>query len=120
MEPVSSRDFKLEMTFGQPPDTASINFEGSRSMLWVMVSLTAVPVGSSSMVHSDGPSALRSGLCWFCQRITKRRGGSASTISPASKSWPSPDISFHEDPAVHWHSQFMPNQYCLMNSWSVR
>jgi len=32
MEPVSSRDFRLEMTFGHPPDTATINFEGSRSM----------------------------------------------------------------------------------------
>src|SRR5262249_665179 len=33
----------------------------------------------------DSPSALSSGLFWCCQRITKRRGGSASTISPASK-----------------------------------
>ena len=31
--PVSSRDFRLEMIFGQPPETASINFEGSRSMV---------------------------------------------------------------------------------------
>src|SRR5450432_3459662 len=53
MEPVSSRDFRLEMIFGQPPDTASINFEGSRSMEWVMESLTAVPLGSSSIVHCD-------------------------------------------------------------------
>ncbi len=33
------------MTFGQPPDTASMNFEGSRSMVWVMESLTAVSLG---------------------------------------------------------------------------
>src|SRR5208282_2003378 len=82
MEPVSSRDLRLEMTFGQPPDTASMNFEGSRSMLWVMDSLTDVPLGSSSIVQSESPSALSSGLFWCCQRITKRRGGSASTISP--------------------------------------
>src|SRR5499433_3943220 len=85
VEPVSSRDLRLEMTFGQPPDTASINFERSRSMVWVMESLTAVPLGSSSIVHCDSPSALSSGLFWCRQRITKRRGGSASTISPASK-----------------------------------
>jgi hypothetical protein len=33
------------MTFGQPPDTAVMNFDGWRSMLWVMESLTAVPKG---------------------------------------------------------------------------
>src|SRR5215831_18143981 len=72
------------MTFGQPPDTASMSFEGSRSMVWVMESLTAGPLGSSSIVQSDSPSALSSGLSWCCQRITNRRGGSAATISPAS------------------------------------
>ena len=61
-EPVSSRDIRLEMTFGQPPDTASINFEGSRSMVWVMESLTAAPKGSSSIVQSDVPSAFSWGL----------------------------------------------------------
>ena len=52
-EPVSIRDFRLEMTFGQPPDTASINFEASRSIVWVMESLTAGPLGSSSIVQSE-------------------------------------------------------------------
>ena len=28
IEPVSSSDFRLEMIFGQPPDTAPISFEG--------------------------------------------------------------------------------------------
>src|SRR5579863_6840575 len=101
MEPVSSRDFRFEMIFGQPPDTAAMNFEGSRSIVWVMESLTAVPLGSNSMVHSDSPSALSSGLLWFCQRITNRRGGSASTISPESENRPSGYTSFHEDPSVH-------------------
>jgi hypothetical protein len=119
MVPVSSRDFRLEMIFGQPPDTATMNFEGSRSMVCVMESLTAVPLGSNSIVHRDSPSALSSGLIWCCQRITKRRGGSASTISPSSRIWPSPDTNFHGDPAVHRHSQRMPNQYCFMNSTSV-
>src|SRR3979411_19969 len=90
-EPVSSRDFRFERIFGHPPATAAIKGEGSRSMVWVMESLTAVPLGSSSIVHSDSPSALSSGLFWCCQRITKRRGGSASTISPEAKILPSPD-----------------------------
>src|SRR5260370_25004572 len=116
VEPVSIRDFRLEMTFGQPPDTAAINFEGSRSMVWVMESLTAVPLGSISIVHSDSPSALSSGLIWFCQRITKRRGGSASTISPASVMLPLGYTIFHEDPGVHSLSQCVPNHYCFINS----
>lgn len=32
---------------GQPPDTASMSFEGSRSMVWMMESLTAAPLCSS-------------------------------------------------------------------------
>src|SRR3984885_3601807 len=76
-EPVSSRDFRFERIFGHPPDTAAIKVEGSRSMVWVMDSLTAVPLGSSSIVHSDSPSAMSSGFFWCCQRITNRRGGSA-------------------------------------------
>src|SRR5262249_46650286 len=95
-----------------------MNFEGSRSMLWVMESLTAVPVGSSSIVQSDAPSALSSGFHSLVQRITRRRGGSASTISPASASRPSGYTSFQEDPAVHRLSQWQPNQYCFMNSAS--
>src|SRR5579883_2667014 len=105
MEPVSSRDFRLEMTFGQPPDTAPMSFEDSQSMVWVIESFTAFPVGSSSIVQSESPSALRSGLFWCRQRITNRRGGSDSRISPASIRTPSPDTSFHEDPALHWLSQ---------------
>jgi hypothetical protein len=34
---------------GQPPDTASINFESARSIAWLMVSFTAPSCGSSSM-----------------------------------------------------------------------
>ena len=30
------------------------------------------------------------------------------------------EANFHEDPALNWLSQFMPNQYCLMKSASVR
>jgi hypothetical protein len=48
------------MIFGHPPETASMNFEGSRSMVWVMVSLTAVPLGSSSIVHSEGQTCMSS------------------------------------------------------------
>lgn len=50
------------MTFRQPPETATINFEGSRSMVCVMTSLTTGPMDSSCIVQSDAPSALSSGL----------------------------------------------------------
>ena len=51
MEPVSSSDLRLELTIGQAPDTAAMIFEGSRSMVWVMKSLTAghwIPAPSCS------------------------------------------------------------------------
>jgi len=50
-------------------------------MVWVMESLTAVPLGSSSIVHIDSPSALSSAYL-VLPAITKRRGGSASTMLP--------------------------------------
>ena len=50
------------MTFGQAPDTATMKFEGSRSMVWVMESLTAGQLGSSSIVQCDSPSAFSSEL----------------------------------------------------------
>ena len=34
---------------GQPPDTAATSLESARSTVWLMVSLTAAPYGSSSM-----------------------------------------------------------------------
>src|SRR5258708_8382892 len=83
-----------------------------------MESFPAVPLDSISIVHSDSTSALSSVLIWFCQRITKRRGGSASTISPASVMLPSGYTIFHEDPGVHWLWQCVPNQYCFINSTS--
>src|SRR5690242_18202147 len=54
-----------------------------------MVSFTAPPSGSSSMVQTLGPSAASSGFHTFCQRMTMRRGGSISRISPASDVLPS-------------------------------
>src|ERR1700734_2259775 len=102
MEPVSRMDLRLERTIGQPMDAPASNFEGLRSMEWVMESLTAVPAGSSSIVHNAGPSAVNSGLIWFTQRITIRRGGSISRISPSSKISPVLDSSLQRDPAVHW------------------
>jgi hypothetical protein len=58
------------MTFGQPPDTAAMSFEGSRSMVWVMESLhvkhwsTPGKQGESDdttcyVESSKGPSRLR-------------------------------------------------------------
>jgi hypothetical protein len=96
MELVSSRDFKLEMTIGQAPDTAAMNFEDSRSMVWVMKSLTAghwIPAPSCS----------------------------ATRFGPFARACPdaaSPTNS-HEGHAVHWLSRRTPNQYCFMNSTSV-
>lgn len=49
------------MIFGQPPDTASMSVEGSRS-LWMIKSLTAASMAYGSIVHSGPPSALISGL----------------------------------------------------------
>jgi hypothetical protein len=40
-------------------------------------------------------------------------------ISPASEISPLLDTILHRDPAVHWLSQCVPNQYCFMNSTSV-
>src|SRR5262245_57098310 len=105
MEPVSRRDFRLERILGQPPETAPINFEGSRSIVCMIESFTAVPLGSSSIVQRDSPSDLSSGFFSWRQRITSRLGGSASTISPASVIPPSLDTIFHEDPGVHLLSQ---------------
>jgi hypothetical protein len=50
------------MTFGHPPDTASISFDGSRSIVCVIDSLIAVPTRAISIVHRDSPSAFSSGL----------------------------------------------------------
>src|SRR5258708_37133270 len=54
-QPVSSMDFRLEMIFCQPPDTAVISFAVSRSMVWGLESLTADPLASSSIGHTDFP-----------------------------------------------------------------
>ncbi len=62
VEPVSNRDFRLEMAIGQTFDNVSISFDGSCSIVWVMESLVATPLDSSSIVQRDSPSALSSGL----------------------------------------------------------
>src|SRR5262249_40164265 len=102
--PVSSSDFRLERTLGQPPETAVMNFEGSRSMVWVIDSLTAPALGSSSIVQSESPSASSSGLLVFRHRSPGRRGGSAPPIWPASRTGPPAAPFFHDEPAVHWLS----------------
>ena len=61
-------------------------------------------------LKAEGPS-----LC----TMEIEQSGSASTISPASLTEPSPCTIFHDDPAVHRLSQCTPNQYCFMNSASV-
>jgi hypothetical protein len=60
--PVSSSDFRLERTYGQPPDTAVTSLDSGRSISWVMASFTAFSTGSSSIVQRLGPSALSSGF----------------------------------------------------------
>src|SRR5258708_29080277 len=98
-DPVSSSDLRFERTCGQPPETASINLEPSRSMLWVTVSFTASSTGSISMVQRDQPSALSSGLNSLRQRMPRRFEGSNATISPASPTRPSGNMSFHDPPS---------------------
>ena len=108
------------MTFGQPPDTASMNFEGSRSMVWVMESLTAVPLGSSSIVQSDVAFGLEFGpvLVLPADHQAPWRVG-LDDLAGVEDAGRRRSTIFHEDPAVHWLSQCMPNQYCFMNSASV-
>jgi len=86
-EPVSSSDLRLDRICGQPPETARINSEPSRSILWLTVSLVASPAGSISITQSDQPSALYSDLNSFRQRRAKRLAGSNSKTSPASAIW---------------------------------
>ncbi len=50
----------LTATSPWPPDTATMSFEASRSMVCVIESLTAVPLRSTSMAQFDSPSAFRS------------------------------------------------------------
>src|SRR5262249_53780463 len=114
--PVSISDLRLDRICGHPPETAPMNFESSRSMVWVTVSLTASPLGSSSIVHSDQPSAFSSGLNSLRQRIASRFGGSNSMISPLSAVRPSEKLSFHDPPTLQSASGRMPSQYCDTNS----
>lgn len=44
--PVSSRDLRFERMSGQPPETASMNFEPGASISWAIVSFTAPSTGS--------------------------------------------------------------------------
>src|SRR5258708_37184237 len=100
-EPVSSSDLRLDRTWGQPPETAPITLESSRSMVWVTVSLTAAPAGSISMVQRDQPSAFSSGLNSLRQRMQRRLEGSNAVISHVSVTRPSGLTSFQEPPAFH-------------------
>jgi hypothetical protein len=118
MEPVSSTDFRLEISIGQAPDTTAMKFEGLRSMVWVMKSSTAghrIPAPSCSTTRF-GPFAR---ACSDAASRSLTAGGSASTISPASVLRPSRYTNSHEGHAVHWLSRRTPNQYCFMNSTSV-
>src|SRR5262249_57615955 len=51
--PVSSRLFRFDRIFGQPPDTASISFESGLSISCVSVSLTPSLLCSISIVQSE-------------------------------------------------------------------
>jgi hypothetical protein len=57
---------------GQPPDTASMNFEQCWSSEWVMVSLTASSMGSISIAHREKSSAFNSGLNSLRHPMTSR------------------------------------------------
>ena len=96
-----------------------MNFESSRSIPWVTVSFTASPTGSISIVQSDQPSALSSGLNSLRQRMARRFAGSKATISPVSPTRPSGKTSFHAPPAFHSASGRAPRQYFSANSGLV-
>jgi len=53
------------------------------------------------------------------QRITSRRGGTASKISPVSATRPSSNLSAHGEPGLKSLSAVMPNQYLLIIFGSV-
>ena len=81
--PVSSRDLRLAITAGQPPETASRMISLARSS-WVTVRRTMPSWGSMAKVTRDG-------VCSGCssrppQVRTRRRGGSASTTVPPPSS----------------------------------
>ena len=93
--------------------------DSGRSISWVMVSFTARSTAWSSMVQRVGPSPLNSGFHSFCQRITMRRGGSISRISPMSATRPSEKSSFQSEPFFQPHSMVASNQYLRTNCESV-
>jgi len=75
------------MTFGQPPDTATMSFETSRSMVWVMDSLTAGPLATSPSAGAGPPR----------RRVTSRgvlpdprRAGAARGLRRSPR--PAPDL----------------------------
>ena len=51
--PVSNRLLRFERIFGQPPETASINFDSGRSISCRMVSFTNPFIGSICIVHCE-------------------------------------------------------------------
>src|SRR5262245_6291664 len=51
--PVSSRLFRFDRTFGQPPDTASMNFDPVLSISCVTVSLVTLPFPSMSKAQRE-------------------------------------------------------------------
>ena len=70
-------------------------------------------------MQRDQPSAFSSGLNSLRQRMTSRRGASASRISPMSAVRPSPNLSAHGEPGLKSHSTVMLNQYLLTVRGSV-
>jgi hypothetical protein len=107
------------MTFGQPPDTASMNFEVSRSD----------GVGDreldrrSARFEFDRAERLafgfELGFVLVLPADHQAPWRSASTISPGVEDLTCARHIFHGDPAVHGFRRGTPNQYCFMNSASV-
>src|SRR6266550_8962685 len=118
MSPVSSTDLRLDMTIGQPSDTARMNLESGRSIECVSVSFADPPVGSISWTQRESPSALNSGFHSLSQLITNCFGETPSRISPESIRLPSAYI-LHVDPTFHSLSTRIPNRYCFMISGVV-
>ena len=77
--PISRSDLRLERTFGHPPETASIIFDGDGSTLCATISLTAPSSGSISKTHRVKPSAFNSGFHSTSSELLGRCTESAMT-----------------------------------------
>src|SRR5438874_191076 len=115
--PVSRKDFMLESTRGQPPETLPTIGEPGLKLPWVTMRHTMSPIGSISNVTRD-LSARSSGSA---QDSTRRLRGLLSKTLPVIQTSRclSPPMCSHFDPFFQSETFSMPAQYWRVNSGSV-